>query len=179
VLVWVGDVFAWNFETSKFMNLYNLERLSCKFEKLWKRSFFMKKWVHETYLLLYHFMVLQLKASLPWLWHLLSFWMLLWTCPHKRCPSPSLRSRPCYYVFFFHHLQTFVWLISNSISTTYIYNATYYHSNSTTYYYYALWMVKVFQKIVIVCCCGSNLYVHTNQFVTNLFEVQQNIVSHF
>jgi hypothetical protein len=38
VLVWVGD--------GKSMNLYNLERLSYKFEKHGKHSFIMRKWVY-------------------------------------------------------------------------------------------------------------------------------------
>jgi hypothetical protein len=45
--------------------------------------------------------VLQLKASLPWFCHLLSFQMLLWTGPQKRWPSLALRSWPHYCVFFF------------------------------------------------------------------------------
>jgi hypothetical protein len=121
--------------------------------------------------LIYHFLVLQLEASLPWFCHLLSFRMLLWTCPQKRCPSPSFRSWPRYCMFFFRHLLIVIWLRFSSISTTYIYSATCYHSNSMTCRYYALWMVGVFQETMIVCYCGSNLFVHVNQFVTNFVTI--------
>jgi hypothetical protein len=46
----------------------------------------------------------EIEIPLPYSCHLFPPFMLLWSCPHKRSFSPSLRNGFYYFVFFFQHL---------------------------------------------------------------------------